>query len=80
MEEIKVQTGRPMTEVDFAPILHHLQPRSMGWRRLAALYFEKTGQLVSRETLKRRFEENYPLLNNLPPEKNEKGKEYKGIE
>ena len=60
MEDNKVEMGRPRLEVDFAPILHRLQPRSMGWRRLAALYFEKTGQLISRETLQRRYEEKYP--------------------
>ena len=67
MAEIKVQTGRPRREVDFAPILRHLQPRSLGWRRLANLYLEKTGQLVSRDTLRRRFEEMFPSPNNPNP-------------
>jgi len=55
MDTQKVQTGRPRISVDFAIVLRMRDTDNMGWSRMAKAYMEKTGQYISRDTLKRRY-------------------------
>jgi len=55
MDAQKVQTGRPRISVDFAIVLRMRDTDNMGWSRMAKAYMEKTGQYISRDTLKRRY-------------------------
>jgi hypothetical protein len=55
MENQKVQTGRPRVKVDFAIVLRLREDHKMGWSRMARAYTEKTGQYISRDTIKRRY-------------------------
>ncbi len=51
----KVQTGRPRISVDFAIVLRMRDTDKLGWSRMAKAYIEKTGQYISRDTIKRRY-------------------------
>jgi hypothetical protein len=51
----KVQTGRPRISVDFAIVLRMRETDKLGWSRMAEAYTDKTGQYISRDTIKRRY-------------------------
>ena len=55
MDIQKVQTGRPRISVDFAIVLRMRESDCLGWSRMAKAYVEKTGQYISRDTIKRRY-------------------------
>lgn len=55
MVKEQIQSGRPRVFVDFAIILRMRDVDNLGWSRMAMTYMEKTGQYVSRETIKRRY-------------------------
>jgi hypothetical protein len=55
MDSQKVQTGRPRVKVDFAIVLRMRDTDNLGWSRMARAYTEKTGQYISRDTMKRRY-------------------------
>jgi hypothetical protein len=55
MENQKVQKGRPRILVDFAIVLRMRDTDNLGWSRMARAYTEKTGQYISRDTMKRRY-------------------------
>ena len=52
---LKIQTGRPRILVDFAIVLRMRDTDNLGWSRMAKAYVEKTGQYISRDTIKRRY-------------------------
>ena len=41
--------------MDFAIVLRMRDKENMGWSRIAAAYMERTGQYISRDTIKRRY-------------------------
>ena len=47
--------GRPRLNVDFAIVLRLRDTDNMGWSRMAEVYRQRTGQYVSRDTIKRRY-------------------------
>jgi hypothetical protein len=51
----KVSAGRPRISVDFAIVLRLRNVENLGWSRMAQAYREKTGQYISRDTIKRRY-------------------------
>ena len=51
----KVRNGRPPLKVDFAILLRLREGDHLGWSRVAQEYLKITGQLISRETLERRY-------------------------
>jgi len=55
MDRGKVLVGRPRVLVNFAIVLRLRDVDNLGWSRLAEAYREKTGQYVSRDTIKRRY-------------------------
>ena len=55
MDTQKVQTGRPRILVDFAIVLRMRDTDNLGWSRMAKAYVEKTGQYISRDTIKRSY-------------------------
>jgi hypothetical protein len=57
MESKKIPVGRPRISVDFAQVLRMRDAERMGWTRMAEAYREKTGQYISRDTIKRRYME-----------------------
>jgi len=58
MDVTKVQTGRPRILVDFAIVLRLRETDHLGWSRMAKAYIDKTGQYISRDTIKRRYLES----------------------
>ena len=50
------QVGRPMTLVDFAIVLRLRDVDNLGWSRMAETYRGITGQYISRDTIKRRYD------------------------
>jgi len=50
-------SGRPRVEVDFAIVLRLREDEGFGWSRMAKSFRELTGQYVSKETIKRRYQE-----------------------
>ncbi len=57
MIEKKVSVGRPRFSVDFALILHFRETRHFGWYKVAREYTIRTGDYISKETCKRRYNE-----------------------
>jgi len=55
MVEGKAQVGRPRILVDFAIVLRLRDKGNLGWSRMAKAYQQRTGQYVSRDTMKRRY-------------------------
>ncbi len=55
MGDKMIQVGRPKILVDFAIVLRLRDVDNLGWSRMAEAYREKTGQYVSRDTIKRRY-------------------------
>jgi hypothetical protein len=53
----KVLAGRPRVPVDFAIVLRMRDIEHLGWTRMAKAYQEKTGQYISRDTIKRGYME-----------------------
>ena len=49
--------GRPRLVVDFAIVLRLRDTDNMGWSRMAEVYRQRTGQYVSRDTIKHRYQE-----------------------
>jgi hypothetical protein len=47
--------GRPRVSVDFDIVLRMRDVEKMGWSRMAEAYRQKTGQFISRDTIKRRY-------------------------
>ena len=57
MSNLKIQTGRPRRSVNFGLLLDLREKHCMGWSRIAQAYIEKTGQYISKQTCKRRYQE-----------------------
>ena len=55
--ESLIESGRPRLKVDFALILRLREYNNLGWSRVAKEYTKATGQYISKETCKRRYEE-----------------------
>lgn len=55
MNKHKILSGRPRLSVDFATILRLRDEENLGWSRMAEVYRERTGQYISRDTIKRRY-------------------------
>ena len=47
--------SRPKLMIDFAIVLRMRDTDNMGWSRMAEAYRQRTGQYVSRDTMKRRY-------------------------
>ena len=56
-EELLIESGRPRLKVDFALVLRLREHDNLGWSRVAKEYTRITGQYISKETCKRRYEE-----------------------
>ncbi len=55
MLDKRIVVGRPRVVVDFAIVLRVRDVDNMGWSRMAETYRGKTGQYISRDTIKRRY-------------------------
>lgn len=53
----KIELGRPILSVDFGLILDLRETQNLGWSRVAMEYTRKTGQYVSKQTCKRRYDD-----------------------
>ena len=53
----KVLSGRPRLLVDFGLILDLREVQNLGWYRVASEYTKRTGQYISKQTCKRRYDE-----------------------
>ncbi len=51
----KILSGRPRLSVDIAIVLSMRDTDNLGWSRMAEAYRERTGQYISRDTIKRRY-------------------------
>jgi len=52
-----IKSGRPRLLVDFGLVLDLREVHCLGWSRVAKEYIAKTGQYISKQTCKRRYEE-----------------------
>ena len=52
-----IQSGRPRLLVDFGLIMDLRERENLSWSRVAREYTRRTGQYVSKQTCKRRYEE-----------------------
>jgi hypothetical protein len=59
----KILVGRPRVPVDFAIVLRMRDEEKMGWSRMAQEYQKRTGQYISRDTIKRRYLEIKAKIN-----------------
>ena len=57
MSKSFIQSGRPRLLVDFGLVLDLREKENLGWSRVAREYTRRTGQYVSKQTCKRRYEE-----------------------
>ncbi len=57
MSDPLVQSGRPRLLVDYGLVLALREREHLGWSRVAAEYIRRTGQYISKQTCKRRYEE-----------------------
>jgi hypothetical protein len=57
MKDPLIKNGRPKIEVDAAILIQLREKEHLGWTRVAKRYKELTGKWVSRDTLKRRYQE-----------------------
>ena len=57
MSRSLVPSGRPRLLVDFGLLLDLRENENLGWSRIAREYTRRTGQYVSKQTCKRRYEE-----------------------
>lgn len=57
-KELLIQSGRPRLKVDFALVLRLRERDNLGWSRVAKEYIRISGQYISKETCKRRYEEH----------------------
>lgn len=53
----KIKSGRTRLSVDFGLILDLRENGNLGWSRVAREYIKRTGQYISKQTCKRRYEE-----------------------
>lgn len=53
----KALSGRPRRPVNIALVLHYRDGLHLGWFLLADRYRRDTGQIISKETAKRRYDE-----------------------
>lgn len=60
MSKSLIQSGRPRLLVDFGLILGLRESENLGWSRVATEYIKRTGQYISKQTCKRRYEEVKP--------------------
>ena len=51
----KIVVGRPRLSVDFAIVLCMRDTDNLGWSRMVEIYRGRTGQYISRDTIKRRY-------------------------
>ena len=56
-KRLLIESGRPRLKVDFALVLRLREDDHLGWSRVAKEYTKTTGQYISKETCKRRYEE-----------------------
>lgn len=52
-----IKNGRPKIELDAVLLIHLRHGCSLGWMRMAQEYRRQTGKWVSKETVKRRYED-----------------------
>ena len=52
-----IQSGRPRLLVNYGLILGLRESENLGWFRVAREYTKRTGQYISKQTCKRRYEE-----------------------
>ena len=52
-----IQSGRPRFLVNYGLILGLRESENLGWFRVAREYTKRTGQYISKQTCKRRYEE-----------------------
>ena len=57
MSDPLIQSGRPRLLVDYGLVLVLREREHLGWSRVAAEYIRRTGQYISKQTCKRRYEE-----------------------
>jgi len=57
MSKSSIQSGRPRLLVDYGLLLDLRERENLGWDRVAREYTGRTGQYVSKQTCKRRYEE-----------------------
>ena len=57
MSKFSIESGRPRLLVDFGLILDLRESENLGWSRVATEYIKRTGQYISKQTCKRRYEE-----------------------
>lgn len=57
VREPLIESGRPRLKVDFALVLRLREHDNLGWFRVAKEYIRRSGQYISKETCKRRYEE-----------------------
>lgn len=57
MSKSLIQSGRPRLLVNFGLILDLRESGNLGWSRIASEYIRKTGQYISKQTCRRRYEE-----------------------
>ena len=54
---VLIESGRPRLKVDFALVLRLREVDNLGWSRVEKEYKRISGQYVSKETCKRRYDE-----------------------
>ena len=57
MSDHLIQWGRPRLLVDYGLVLALREREHLGWFRVATEYIRRTGQYISKQTCKRRYEE-----------------------
>ena len=57
MVDGKILSGRPRLSVDFATLLRMRDVDNLGWSRMAVAYREISGHYISRDTIKRRYQD-----------------------
>lgn len=57
MNKSLIQSGRPRLLVNFGLVLDLRENEYLGWSRVAKEYTKRTGQFISKQTCKRRYEE-----------------------
>ena len=57
MSKSLIQSGRPRLLVNYGLILDLRDNENLGWSRVATEYTKRTGQYISKQTCKRRYEE-----------------------
>lgn len=57
MDAQTIRSGRPRKTVDIGLILDLREKENLGWSRVAAEYIGRTGDFISKQTCRRRYDE-----------------------